>query len=142
MEPGVSGATWLGIPPGELREEALHAVFVLRDVRIDFAVGAFEVGVGDEAGSTVAGTGDVDDAEVLLLDDAVQMNVDEVQSGCGPPVAEEARLDVFALEWLFEQRVVEEVNLPDGEVVGRPPVGINLAEKVCGQGLIHGGSFG
>ena len=44
----------------ELRKEALHARFVLRDVRIDFAIGSFEIGVRDKTGSTVPRARDVD----------------------------------------------------------------------------------
>ena len=33
----------------ELGEEPLHALLVLRDVRVDLAVGAFEIGVGHQA---------------------------------------------------------------------------------------------
>jgi hypothetical protein len=37
---------------------------------------------------------------------------------------EQARLDVLRPERLAEQRVVEEVDLADREVVRRPPVGV------------------
>ena len=39
----------------ELGEKTLHALFVLRDVRIDLAVGSFEIGVGDQAGPPCPG---------------------------------------------------------------------------------------
>ena len=38
----------------ELAEQPPHALLVLRDVRVDLAVGALEPGVGDEAGAAVA----------------------------------------------------------------------------------------
>ena len=46
---------------GELFEQPLHAFLVLRNVRIDFAVGAFQISVGDQTWSTMAGTRDVND---------------------------------------------------------------------------------
>src|SRR5437879_13654102 len=86
---------------GELGEEALHALFIRRYVWVDFAVSAFKVGVCDEAGSAMAGPGDVDHVEVVLLDYPVQVNVDEVQARCRSPMAEEPRLDVFPCKGLL-----------------------------------------
>ena len=44
----------------ELLEQPSHALRVLADVRIDFAVGAFQIGVGDERRAAVARPDDVD----------------------------------------------------------------------------------
>ena len=63
---------------------------VLRDVRVDFAVGPFQVGVGHDARGAVSRPGDVDRVEVVLLDDAVQVDVDEVQARRGAPMAQAA----------------------------------------------------
>src|SRR5262245_37682825 len=99
---------------GELLEQPLHAFLVLRDERIHFTVGAFEVGVGDYARGPVPRTRDEQDVEVLLLNNAVEMDVDQVQAGCYPPVAEQTGFDVLALQRLAEQRIGVEINLPDG----------------------------
>ena len=50
MDPGVSGATWLGMPPGKenWRNSLRMPVGVLADVGVDLAVGAFEIGVGHQ----------------------------------------------------------------------------------------------
>jgi hypothetical protein len=69
----------------------------------------------------VAGAGDVDRVEVALLDRPVQMGVDQVEPGRRPEVAEEPWLDVLWSERLAEQRVVEQVDLADREIVGRAP---------------------
>ena len=45
---------------GELLEESPHALGVARDVRIELAVGPFQVGVGHQGGATVARTGNED----------------------------------------------------------------------------------
>ena len=79
---------------GELAEEFFEAGFVGGDVLVDFGVGAFEVGVGDEGGAAVAGTGDVDHVEVEFFDDAVEVNVDEILTWGGAPVTEKHFLDV------------------------------------------------
>ncbi len=122
---------------GELLEEAFHACFVLGDVGVELGVGAFEVGVGDEAGPAVAGAGDVDHVEVVLVNDAVAMDVDEIEAGGGAEMAEEAGLDVVEGEGLFEEGVVEEIDLADGEVVGGAPVGVDFLELVWGEGVGH-----
>src|SRR5262249_31180525 len=49
------------------------------------------------------------------------------------PVAEQPRLDVLPLERHLEQRVVEEVDLADRQVVGGPPVGVHLPQLVGAQ---------
>src|SRR5262249_55762062 len=117
------------------REEPLHALLVLRDARVDLAVGAFEIGVGDDAGATVAGAGDVNRVEVVLLDDPVEVDVNEVEAGRGPPVAEQPRLDVLLGQRLLQERVVVEVDLPHREIVRRAPVGVDLLELIRGQSL-------
>ena len=60
MEPGVSGATVAGnaAGEGELLEQLLHALLVLADVGIDLAVGAVQIGVGNQEVAAVAGAGE------------------------------------------------------------------------------------
>jgi hypothetical protein len=38
------------------------------------------------------------------------------------------RLDVLRFEWLPPQRIVDQVDLSDGKVVGRPPVTVDETE--------------
>ena len=121
----------------ELGEEALHALLVLGDARIDLAVRRLEVGVRDQPGPPMPGPGDVDHVEVVLLDHPVQVGVDEVQSGRGPPVAEEPRLDVLLGQRLLEQRVVVEVDLADRQVVGGPPVRVHECLFLGRQRIRH-----
>src|SRR5215471_16787404 len=97
----------------KLGEQALHALFVARDVRINLTVGSLEIGVRDQAGPAMPRAGNVDHVEVVLLDHPVQVNVDEIETGCGSPMTQEPRLDVILCEWLLEQRVVVEIDLAD-----------------------------
>ena len=106
-------------------KQAFHALFIRRNAWVHLTIGPFEVGVRDESGTTVSGAGDVDHVEVVLFDQPVQVNVDEVQTRCRSPVAEQARFDVLLCERLLQQRVVIEVDLTDGEVVGGPPIRIH-----------------
>ena len=78
----------------KLLEQPLHSGFVLADVGIDLAVAAFEVGVGDERRAAMARAGDVNHVEVVDLDRAIEVNVDEILPGRGSPVPHHQRLDV------------------------------------------------
>ena len=122
----------------ELLEQPLHALFVLRDVGIDLGVGPFQIGIGDEARTAVPRADDVDHVQVVFLDDAVQVHVEEVQSRRRPPVAEQARLDVLFRQRLFQQRVVVHIDLPDRQVVRRPPVGVHEFQFFLRQSTCHG----
>jgi hypothetical protein len=116
-----------GNPAGEreLAEQRAHSVRVLADVRVHLAVGALQIGVGDQAGTAVAGAGHVDRAQVPFPDRPIQVRVDQVQPGRGSPVAEQPRLDVLRAQWLTQQRIVQQIDLSDGQVVRGPPVRID-----------------
>src|SRR5437870_527733 len=77
IDPGVSGAAWNAAGEAELLEQAAHALLGLRHVRVDLAIRAFEPCIGDEAGSPMARSGDVDHVEVACLDSPAEMNVNE-----------------------------------------------------------------
>jgi hypothetical protein len=91
----------------KLAKESLEPVFIGRDVRVDLAVGTFEIRVRDQAGAAVARSDDVDHVEIALDDRAIEMRVKKIESGRRPPMPEQARLDVTALEGHAQERVVE-----------------------------------
>ena len=117
----------------ELAEQAAHALLVLPDLGVDLAVGALEPGVGHHAGAAVAGAADVDHVGVAGADDAVEVGVDQVEPRGGAPVAEQAGLHVLEGEGLVEQGVGEQVDLPDREVVGGAPPGVDELEVGVGR---------
>ena len=121
----------------ELGEQSLEAGFVLRHVRIHLGVCALEVRVRDERRPAVARSGDVEHVDVALADDPIEVDVDEVLARRRPPVAEQPRLDVRRRERHLEQRVVVQIDLPDRQVVGRPPVGIHFRQEVGGDLAAH-----
>jgi hypothetical protein len=82
-------------------------------VRVDLAVAALEPGARDKPGAAVARACDVDRVQIVLPDRPAQVGVDEGQPGRRPPVAEQARLDVLRPQRLAQERVVEQVDLPD-----------------------------
>ena len=82
---------------GELLEEALHALFGLLDVGIEFAVRSFKIRVRDKARTAMAGPGDINGVQIKLFNHPVHMHVNEIQTGRRAPVAQQARLDVIDL---------------------------------------------
>jgi hypothetical protein len=119
---------------GELLEEPLEALLVEADARIGLAVRPLQVGVGHQGGATVPGARDVDHVQVALPYHPVQVDVDEVQARRGAPVAEQARLDVLPGERLLQEGIGVEVDLTHRQVVGGPPVGVDAAQLVGGEG--------
>ena len=108
---------------------------VLLDVRVDLGVGAFEIGVRDQAGAAVTRADDVDHVQVALADQPVPVHVEKIQSGRGAPVAQQARLHVVQGQGPLEQGIVFQVDLADGKIVGRAPIGIHLV-SISTQGAI------
>ncbi len=119
----------------ELPEELPHAGGVCGDVRVDLAVGAFEVRIRDRPRAAMTRPHDVDRVEVSILDHAVGVGVDEVEARRGAPVAEQPRLDVLQLQSLEQQRVVQQVDLADRDVVRRPPVRVDEAQLLLAEWL-------
>jgi hypothetical protein len=110
---------------GELPEQPPQAVRVLGDLRVHLGVGPFEVRVGDHGRAAVAGAADIERVQVELPDHAIEVHVHEVETRRRAPVSEQPRLHVAELERLPEQRVVEQIDLPDGHVVRGSPVGVH-----------------
>ena len=68
----------------ELFEQPGHSFFVLADVRIDFAVGAFEISMRHERRTAVSWTNDVDHVQVIFFDDPIEMHAQHVDPGDVP----------------------------------------------------------
>ncbi|MFK4560406.1 hypothetical protein ABIF94_001000 [Bradyrhizobium ottawaense] len=51
-------------------------------------------------------------------------------------MAEQARLDVLGPQGLAQQRIVEQVDLPDGEIVRGAPVAIEEVEVAACRGRL------
>src|SRR5277367_2489009 len=94
------------VRPGKLAEETLDAVLALLDGWIDFGVGAFKIGICNNARTAMAGPDDVDHVDVVRVDDAIQVHINEVQTGRRSPVAEQARLDVIHRQRPLKQRII------------------------------------
>jgi len=129
---------------GELPEQPPHPLLVGADVRVGLAVGALEPGVGDGRRTAVAGPGQEDRVDVALPDQPVEVGPEQVQPRRGAPVAQQPGFDVLLLERTAQQRVVQEVDLPDGQVVRRPPPGVEELDLLVrqGRGVRRGGRMG
>ena len=45
-------------------------------------------------------------------------------------MAQQAALDMFELEGSVEQRIILQIDLPDRQVICRPPIGIHLLQEI------------
>jgi hypothetical protein len=71
----------------------------------------------------------------VLDDDAIEVHVNEVEPGRGSPMSKQPRLDVLSAQRLTQQRIVHKIDLPNGQVVGRAPIGIHGFQHAPVQGL-------
>ena len=117
---------------GELPEQRPQPLLGAVDARVAFGVGAVQVGVGDHARSAVPGPGHVQGVQVAVADGAVQVGVEEVQARGGAPMPQQPRLDVVPAEAVAQQRVTLQVDLPDAQIVRRPPPRIHRRQLLGG----------
>ena len=80
---------------GELAKQALHAALVLRHLRIDLGIAAFEIARTDQRRAAMARAGEIDDVLPSLLNQPAGMRIDESQPGTRSPVPQQPRLDVL-----------------------------------------------
>ena len=123
----------------ELLKQPLNARRALRDVWVDLAVGPFQIGIRHQSRPAVPRTGNVDYAQVVLFDKAVQMHINEVEPRGGSEVAQQPWLDMLDFERLLEQRVVHQIDLPHRKVIGCPPVSVHPAKLFRGEGVFSKG---
>src|SRR6266568_7923468 len=124
---------------GELLKKTTHSIEILLDRRIDLAVSPFEISISHHTGTAMAGAADIDDVEVASLDDPIEVDIDEIESGRRTPVSQQPRLDVLRFQGLLEQWVIEQINLSYREIIRSTPIGIDTRQFLP----IHDGrSFG
>ncbi len=113
---------------GKLLEQPAHALLVLAHIGIDLAVGAVQPVLGHHGVAAVAGPGEIDHVQVILTDQPVQMGIDKVLAGDGTPMAHDLFLDVFGLQGLPQQGIVQQIELPRGKIIGCAPPGVQLLQ--------------
>jgi hypothetical protein len=82
---------------GKFLEELKHPLLVLTFVWVDLRIGTLQINRRQNARRTVARASQEDGIEVVLVNQSIQMNVGEAQTGAGAPVTQEALLDVLCL---------------------------------------------
>ena len=110
----------------KLAEQLAHAVFGLLDAGIHLGIRAVEPRVRDHPRPTVSGPCNIERRDLALSDDSIEMGVDEVEARRRSPVAEQSRFDVLSHERLAEQRIVNQIDLADRQVVRGPPPRIEV----------------
>src|SRR5215469_1839226 len=112
----------------KLLEQLLQAIFILRDVRIELGVASLQVTVRNHSRTTMARARYVDDVQAILLNEAVEVHIDEIQTGSSTEVPEQAWLDVLFAQRFAQERILVEINLSHRQVVGGSPIRIHLAK--------------
>ena len=118
---------------GELLEQFLHALFIAADVGVDLRIGAVQIGVGHKEVAAVTRTGDQDHILIVLLDDAIQVDIDEVLSGNGSPVADDLLFHIVTGQRTAKQRIVQQVELAGCQIVRRTPIGVDFFQFSLGH---------
>lgn len=72
---------------------------------------------------------DVNHVQIVLFDQSIEVNIDKVQSRRRAPMPQQPRLYMLARQWDFEQGIILEIDLANGEIVRSAPVGIHPIEK-------------
>ena len=114
----------------ELPEQTAEPLFVLADVGVQLAIRSFEVRVRDHPRAAVARAADVDRVDIARADHAVHVGIDQVEPGRRAPMAEQPWLDVLGRKRLLQERVVQEIDLADRQVVRGAPVRVDQAQLV------------
>ena len=115
----------------ELTKQTRHPGHIFGDRRVDLGVRALEIDVREHRRTAMTGPGQIDDVEVVLADHAIEMRIDEAQPRRGSPMPEQSRLDVLCSQRLSQQRIRQQVDLSDGQVVRGAPVRVDRKKLVA-----------
>ena len=116
----------------ELLEELLHAFLVAGDVGVNLLIAAVQPILSDHGVSAVAGAGDIYHIKVIFFDNSVEVSVDKVLTGHGAPVADDLFLDALFGERFLQQRIVKQIKLAGGEIIGRAPICVQRGQLLLG----------
>ena len=87
-------------------------------------------------------TSDVNDICIMLFDEAVQVNINKILSRRSSPVSEQPWFDLFGLERLSQQGILEQVDLTDAQIIRSSPVAVYPAEHFGRQRTVGLRRFG
>src|SRR4029450_11172822 len=83
---------------GEFLEEGAHTFFVLALIRIDLRIGALQIGRRQYTRRAVARAGQENDVQIVLGDQAVEVNIGKAQAGTRAHVPQQAQFHVLWLQ--------------------------------------------
>src|SRR5258708_35362998 len=89
----------------ELAKEAVYPLFILRDLGIDLAIRPLQIDIGQERWTAVARSRQIDRLDLVILDQPVEVQINETQTGRRAPVTQQAGLDVGWLQRPFGPRI-------------------------------------
>src|SRR5262249_31658980 len=110
-----------------------EAFLIQGDVWIKIRVRAFEERVCEAGRCAVAGSDDEKHRKIVAANHHTQVLVGEVDPRTRSPMSEQTRLDVLQTQRLFEERIVEQVNLSGGDVVRCREIRIETCEQIRGE---------
>src|SRR5882672_7557229 len=82
----------------KLFEEALHPRYVFTLVGVNLGVRSLEIGLGQDSRRAVAGPGDVNRIQAVLVNQPVEVNVRKGLASVRAPVAEQPGLGMLQLQ--------------------------------------------
>ena len=117
----------------ELFEQSLQPRFVLRHMRIHLAVCALQISIGHHSRPAMSRTRNVQHIQIAFLDHAIQVHVHEVESWCGAPVTKQAWFHIGQRQRRFQQRILQQVDLPNRQIVRRTPPRVHVVQELGRQ---------
>src|SRR3569623_312914 len=83
----------------KLTKQTLDALHILRDGRIELAVGDLQIGIRDNSRSTMARAGHEQEDQIALFDETDEVRVNEIQSVFRSPVTKKRRFNMLDSKW-------------------------------------------
>ena len=129
---------------GELLEQSCDTGIVQRNIRVSLGVGAFQEACSDQRRAAMAGADDIHRGLLSGADHSVEMSVQKIQSRRRAPMTDQSVFDVVAVQRLAQERILQQVDLADTQVVARSPPPIDrvdfiVAGRIGGPGLPRSG---
>jgi len=121
----------------ELFEQTLHTLLIVTDLGIDFTIGPLQPAIGYHAGAAMSGAADVKQVSVALANNAVEVGIDEIESGRGPPVSQQSWFNMLRQQRFTQQRIRHQVDLAHRQVISCSPVAIKQLQFSRGHRVGH-----
>src|SRR5215470_1848753 len=95
---------------GKLLEKPPQAFFVLAFVCVNFGVGTLQIDGSQNTRGAVPRSGQKNHVQVILFDEAIQVDVSKSQTGTCTPVSQKPIFDVLYLQRLFQEWIILQVD--------------------------------